>query len=236
MNSIRFFVILSCCLSASNIFAAEKNKTLIQLDAARSIVETASIKTEGNKDAAADLERAKVALKNADESYNAGKSYFSDITPETEKEIKMYVTMADIAAVTALSRVELVRAAAELDAIEKQFVTVAAKLKLFEERMTELKRLRLESAELQKANRELETVKAEKAALASQVERLAAERVRADKLKAERLELNRNLDELKAENERLSTLLGMNPSETKAKLGDPTTLSDDPDKKTLKKP
>jgi septal ring factor EnvC (AmiA/AmiB activator) len=236
MKSIRFFVILSCCLSASAVFAAEKNKTLNQLDAARSIVETASIKTEGNKDAAADLERAKIALKNADESYNAGKSYFSDINPETEKEIKMYVTMAEIAAATALSRVELVRAAAELEAIEKQFVTVSAKLKLFEERMTELKRLRLESAELQKTSRELEAVKAEKAALASQVEKLAAERSRADKLKSEQLELNRNLDELKAENERLSYQLGIHPSEIKSQPALSVKLPDDSDKKTPKKP
>ncbi len=231
MKSIRFFVVLSFCLSASTVFAAGKNKTLIQLDATRSIVETASSKTEGNKDAVADLERAKIALKKAEESYNIGKPYFRDIGPETEKEIKMYVTMAELATVTALSRVELVRASAELEALEKQFVTASAKLKSFDDRMIELKRLRLESAEMQKTIRELETVKAEKAALASQVEQLAAERSRADKLKIEQLELNRNLDELKAENERLSSLLEIHPAETKTLPAVPAKLPDDSPKK-----
>lgn len=236
MKWINFFLMLLFCLSASTAFAAGKNKTLNQLDATRSVVETVSVKTDGNKEAAADLERARAALKNADNSYNAGKSYFSDISPETEKEIKMYVDMADLATTTALSRVESVRATAELEAIEKLFAAVSLKLKLFEDRMAELKKLRLESAELQKTVKELESIKAEKAALTSQVEQLAAERSRADKLKIEQLELNRKLDELKAENTRLSNLMEKQPPEIKAQPVVPASLSDDPKKKAPKKP
>jgi hypothetical protein len=224
-------------LISSGALAAEKNKTLIQLDATRSAVETASGVTEGNKEAAADIERARTAIKYADESYNAGKSMFGfgSISPESEKEIKLAVDMADTATATALSRVEFVRATAELDAIEKQFVAVKAKLKLFEDRMAELARLRLEAEAGRKATTELEAVKLEKATLAAKADQLVAEQSRADKLKIEQLELNRKLDEMTAENTRLSTLLEKLQAESRTTPA-ATAIPDDSKKKALKKP
>jgi len=209
MKWLYFLLILTFCSSVSSAFAAEKSKILIQCDATRSAVETAAGKIEGNKEAAADLERARTALKQADECFKAGRSMFGfgDISPETEKEIKLSVDMADLATATALSRVELVRATTELEVIEKQFAAVKAKLNLFEERKTELERLRLEAAACRKTENELEIIKIEKAALASQVDQLAAERSRADKLKIEQLELTRKLDEMNIENARLSAQL-----------------------------
>ena len=194
------------------------NKTLVQLDATRSAVETAAGKIEDNKEAAADLERARAALKQADESYSAGKSMFGfgDISPETEKEIKLSVEAADIATLTALSRVEFVRATAEMEAIEKQFTATKAKLKLFEDRKAELERLRLEVAACRKISNELEIIKLEKANLAAQIDQLNAERGRADKLKIEQLELARKMDEMKAENGRLSEQLEKKSAELKA--------------------
>lgn len=209
MNWNYLLLISIFCVSVSSAFAADKNKTMSQLETTRSAVEAAAVKIEGNKEAAADLERARTALKYADESYKRGKSMFGfgDISPETENEIKLSVDMADVATATALSRVEFARATAELDAMEKQFTTVKTKLKIFEDRKAELEKLRLESAACQKTNNELEILKIEKANLASQVDQLSAERSRADKLKIEQLELTRKLDEIKAENSRLSTLL-----------------------------
>jgi hypothetical protein len=197
-------IAIVCVATAATAVAAEKNKTLIQLEATRSAVGTASGKIEGNKEAAEDLERARKALMNADESFKTGKSFFGDISPETEKEIKLSVDTADIATATALSRVELVRAAAEMEAIEKQVVSVKAKLKLFEDRKAELERLRLEVAVCQKTTKELETVKLEKSVLAAQADLLVVERNRADKLKIEQLELTRKLDGLTAENTHLT--------------------------------
>lgn len=222
-------------LQISTAFAAEKNKTLVQLDATRSAVETAAGKIEGNKEAAADLERARAALKQADESFSAGKSMFGfgDISPETEKEIKLSVDAAEIATLTALSRVEFVRATAEMDAIEKQFAATKAKLKLFEERKAELERLRLEAAACRKISNELEIIKLEKANLAAQIDQLNSERGRADKLKIEQLELTRKMDEMKAENTRLSTLLEKQQAEIKTV---PEPSHEDPKKKSTRKP
>lgn len=210
--TFRYILLISVlCVSVTTAFAADKSRILSQLDATRAVVETAAGKIEGNREAAGDLERARAALKDADESFKSGKSMFGfgDISPEAENEIKLAVDMAELATATALTRMEFVRATAELDAIEKQFTAVKGKLKLFEDRKAELERLRLEAAACQKTGKEIETIKAEKAALMAQVEQLAAERSRADKLKIEQLELTRKLDEMKAENARLSTLAAL---------------------------
>jgi hypothetical protein len=220
------------CVPVSSAFAADKNKVLSQLETVRSAVEAAAGKTEGNKEAAADLERAKSALKEADESLKAGKSMFGfgDISPEAEKEIKLSVDKAELATVTALSRVEFARETAELNAIEKQFAAVKAKLKLFEDRKAELERLRLEAVACQKTVNEYEVIKAEKAILATQVDQLSAEKGKADKLKIEQLELTQKLDELKTENARLSALLEKQQAETKS-----SPPADDAKKKAPKK-
>ena len=233
-----FLILVSvACVSTSSAFAAEKNKTLIQCEVVRSAVEATAGKVEGNKEAAADLERARTALKNADECSKAGKSMFGfgDISPETEKEIKVSVDIAELATATALSRVEFVRATAELEAIEKQFTAVTGKLKLFEDRKAELERLRLEVAACQKTTKELETIKTEKAALMTQVEQLAAERSRADKLKIEQLELTHKLEEMKTENARLSSVIEKLPAESKT-LPTPAPPPEDSKKKAVKKP
>lgn len=227
-------LITTLCISASSSFAAEKNKTLIQCDVVRSAVDAAAGKIEGNKEAAADLERARAALKDADECYKAGRSMFGfgDISPETEKEIKLAVDMADLATATALSRVEFARATAELEAIEKQYAAVNAKLKVFEDRKAELDRLRLESAACRKTVNELEILKLEKDKLASKVDELTAEVGKADKLKIEQLESAHKLEELKAENARLSALLEKQQGDIKAA---PAPAAEDPKKKAIKK-
>ena len=234
MKLTHLFLVALLSLQFSTAFAADKNKTLIQLDATRSAVETAAGKIEDNKEAAADLERARAALKQADESYSAGKSMFGfgDISPETEKEIKISVDAADIATLTALSRVEFVRATAEMNAMEKQFTATKAKLKLFEDRKAELDRLRLEAAACRKTSNELEIIKLERANLAAQIDQLNAERGRADKLKIEQLELTRKMDEMKAENSRLSTLL----EKQQAEKAVPDPAHEDSKKKSPRKP
>lgn len=234
-HMICLLLVAPCCISVSSSIAAENNKTVIQLEAARTAVAVAAAKTEGNKEATADLERARAALKYADVSLKEGKSMFGfgEITPEAEKEIKISAEAADIAAATALSRVEFVRATAELEVIEKQFATVKAKLKLFEDRKTELERLRRDAEACRKTSNDLEIVKLEKATLASQVDQLTAERSRADKLKIEQLELTRKMDEMKAENDRLSALLEKQSAGLKAAVA-PTP--EEPNKKPAKKP
>lgn len=208
MKFISILLISALGVSVTSAFAADKNQILSQLDATRAAIEKVAGKVDGNKEAAADLDRARAALKNADESFKSGKSMFGfgEINPETEREIKLAVDIAELATVTALTRLEFVTTTAELNAIEKQFTAVKDKLKLFEDRKAELERLRLEVAACQKTGKELETIKTEKAALMTQVEQLAAERSRADKLKIEQLELARKLDEIKAENARFSAL------------------------------
>ncbi len=232
----RYLILISAwCISVSTAFAADKNKISAQLEATRSMVETVAGKTEGNREAAADLDQARNALRYADDSFKAGKSMFGfgDLTPEAEKEIKISLDTAERATATALSRIEYVRATAELEAIEKQFAVVTGKLKLFEERKAEMERLRGEEIKCQVISKELETIKAEKTALVSQVEQLSGERNRADKLKIEQLELSRTVDELKTENARLTALQEKQTPEIKT--APVTAPVPDDQKKTIKK-
>ncbi len=235
MKWATLFCISIFCITVSDAGAAEKSRTLVQLDAARAAIEAAAWKTEGNKESAADLERAKTALKDADEIHKSGRSMFGfgDVSPETEKEIKLSVDMAELATATALSRVESVRAAAELEAIEKQYAAVSGRLKLFEERMAELRKLRAEAEAYRKTSNELEIIKIEKATLQSQVDQLTGERNRADKLKIEQLELSQKLEELKAENARLSAQ-PEKPTGIEAPPAVP--VPEDPKKKAPKRP
>jgi hypothetical protein len=234
MKKLIFFLVALFSLSLSTAFAAEKNKTLLQLEATKSAVETAAAKAEMNKDALVDLDRARTALKQADESIATGKSLFGfgDINPEAEKEIKLAIETAEAATASALSRIETVRASTELDAIEKQFAAVKAKLKLFEDRKAELERLRTESVACQKMSKELEALKDEKTALTAKVAQLSGEQSRADKLKIEQLELTRKVEELKAENARLSNVLKLDKPGAPAAA--PATQTEDP-KKAIKK-
>lgn len=228
MNKLLVLTTL-CCLSASTVLAAEKSKTVIQCDIARTAVDAAASKAEGNKEATANLEKAKAALKNADDCYNAGKSFFGGINPEAEKEMKLAVDAAELATAAALSNVEFAKANRELETIDKQTTVVKAKLKLFDDRKAELEKLRADSVAAQKISKELETVKAEKAALTTQVEQLSAERSRADKLKIEQLELTKKLDDAKAENARLSALL--EKQQAKPAASPAPSLADDAKKK-----
>ncbi len=223
--------VAACCMTTSSSLAAETNKTILRLEATRSAVIAAASKTEGNKEAAVDLERAATALKNADASLKEGTSMFGfgSMTPEAEKEVKISVDAADIAATTALSRVELVHATAELEELEKQFTTVKAKLKIFDDRKEELERLRREAEACRKISNELEVIKLEKATLAAQVDKLDEERSRADKLKIEQVELTRKMEEMKAENVRLTAQVEKQSAETKA------PSPEEPAKKLLKK-
>jgi hypothetical protein len=229
-------VLAACFVIASGSLAAETNKTILRLEATRSAVTATAAKTEGNKEAAVDLERAVAALKNADASLKEGTSMFGfgSMTPEAEQEVKISVDAADIAVTTALSRVELVHASAELEALEKKFATVKAKLKIFDDRREELERLRREAEACRKISNELEIIKLEKVTLASQVDKLDEERSRADKIKIELLELTRKMDEIKAENSRLSALLQTQSPEIKATAAVPPP--EEAAKKPLKKP
>lgn len=177
MKTNMLILITTLCLSVSTAIAAEKSKALVQLDAARAAVEALAGKIGDNKEAAVDLELARVAIKKGTDISDKGRQLFGfgDMKPESEKEIKNYAEIADLATVAAAARLEKARATSELEALDKQLTTVKAKIKIFEDRKAELEKFKAEAAKCRNSIRELETLKAENGLLSSKSEKQQAE-------------------------------------------------------------
>ncbi len=192
--------------SATAVAAGNGTQLRTQIDAARVAIDVTAAKVEGSKEALADLTQARNGVAAAEECLKAGKSMFGfgDVGPDSVKEVKQAMELVEIYTISALSRVEFTRATGELEAIEKQYAAVSAKLKLFDDRKAELARLRQEAVASQATAKENELLKGEKTALTAQVEQLTSELKKAEKLKAEQSELARKLEELKGENSRLN--------------------------------
>ncbi len=177
MKTSILILITTLCLSVSAAIAAEKSKALVQLDTARAAVEALAGKIGDNKEAAVDLELARVAIKKGTDISDKGRQLFGfgDMKPESEKEIKNYAEIAELATVAAAARLEKARAASELEALDKQLTTVKAKMKIFEDRKAELEKFKAEAAKCRNSISELETLKTENGLLSSRSEKQQAE-------------------------------------------------------------
>lgn len=177
MKKSTLILVTTVLLTAASAFAAEKSKILIQLDASRAAVDAVALKVGENREASAALEQARTSLQKATEVHDKGRQMFGlgDLKPEAEAEVKGYLETTDIAVATAVSRLEKTRAAAELEAIDKQLESVKAKVKLFDDRKAELEKLKADAAKCLSSAKELETLKAENSRLSGQVEKQLAE-------------------------------------------------------------
>lgn len=192
-------------MNAVGADAAEKSWALLKIDATRGAIEGFAARVRENKAATGDLEMARTSLKKAEEVYEKGRQMFGfgDVKPEAEQDIKHYTGMAELAISLGNSRIEKARAETEFELLGKQLAAVKDKLKVFEDRKAEIEKIKADAAKMPLLSKELETVKSEKALLATQVELLMAERGRSDKLKDEKIDLVKKIEELKAENARL---------------------------------
>lgn len=183
---ILILIITLCLITTSTAVAAEKNKAVVQLDAARTAIETMAAKIGDNRDAAADLEMARWAIKKgADVSENGRQLFgFGDIKPEAEHEIEIYAEIAGLSAAAAASRLEKARAAGELEVLDRNLSGIKAKIKIFEDRKSELEKCKAEAARCQGTVGEIEVLKAENNRLTTQLEKQQAE-VKSLKVKKE---------------------------------------------------
>lgn len=177
MNTRIPILIAAVCLSAATAFAAEKNKVLVQLDSARAALESMDGKAAGNKEASADLDRARAALRKGTDLADKGRQMFGfgEIRPDVEREIKNCAEIAELSIAAAGSRLERSRAANELETLEKQLAAVKMRTRVFEERKAELEKCKSEATRYQSAARELDALKAENAQLSSRLEKQQSE-------------------------------------------------------------
>ena len=186
MKTRILILIITLCLTTFTAIAAEKNKAVVQLDTARTAIETMAAKIGDNRDAAADLELARAAIKKGDDASEKGRQLFGfgDIKPEAEHEIEIYAEIAGLSAAAAASRLEKAKAAGELEVLDRNLSGIKAKIKIFEDRKSELEKCKAESARCQGTVGEIEVLKAENNRLTTQLEKLQAE-VKSLKVKKE---------------------------------------------------
>jgi DNA repair exonuclease SbcCD ATPase subunit len=183
MKRTFLIMITTFCISVSGSIAAEKSKIVIKLDASRAAVEALAGRIGENREAAGDLDQARLFLKKAADAHEKGLQVLGfnigglgTLKPEVEEEIKNYLDISDLSVATASSRLEKARAANELETIEKQLAGVKTRLKAFEDRKAELEKLKTENTRLAG---QIEKQMAEIKALNSQLEeakRAAAKR------------------------------------------------------------
>jgi hypothetical protein len=183
---ILILIISLCLITTSTAVAAEKNKAVVQLDTARTAIETMAAKIGDNRDAAADLEMARWAIKKGADVSEKGRQLFGfgDIKPEAEHEIEIYAEIAGLSAAAAASRLEKARAAGELEVLDRNLSGIKAKIKIFEDRKAELEKCKAEAARCQGTVGEIEVLKAENNRLTTQLEKQQAE-VKSLKIKKE---------------------------------------------------
>jgi DNA repair exonuclease SbcCD ATPase subunit len=186
MKTRILILITTLCLAASSAVAAEKNKAVVRLDMARTAIETMATKIGDNREAAADLELGRAAIKKGAETSENGRQLFGfgDIKPEAEHEIEIYAEIAELSVAAAASRLEKARATGELEVLDRNLSAVKAKIKIFDDRKSELEKCKEEAARCQGAAGEIEALKAENNRLTAQLEKLQAE-VKSLKVKKE---------------------------------------------------
>lgn len=183
MKKSALILIIMFFVAANSAFAAEKSKMAVQLDASRIAVDSLAGKIGDNREAGAALEQARTYLQKASDLETKGRQRLgftipglsADLKPEVEEEINNYLEISAVLLATSTSRLEKAKASSEFEIIDRQLAIVKAKVKVFEDRKTELEKLRADAAKCQSASKELESLKAENTRLSTQIEKQIAE-------------------------------------------------------------
>jgi DNA repair exonuclease SbcCD ATPase subunit len=201
-------VAIAALLIGSSIAnAADRNKSLAQIETIKAAMDQVKTIVGENKIASSDLDTAAKHLDKASAALKEGEKMFGGISDEAEQEIRHQTSMADLTLKLATSRIERSKIESDLATLSKKTETVKAKVKIFDDLRAEIARLKGEIANNEKAVKELAALNAEKASLAAQVQKLTAETELLDKVKSEKESLQKSFNQLKEENNSLTRQL-----------------------------
>lgn len=158
--------------------AAPKPDLPAMMTAAKGSIEETAAKVGNYPQALAEIEKARISLKKAEQAYDKGKQWMGllSMKPEAEQEVLHHLTMTDAATALAVSRATKGRHDEEAAAVDKQIATVKARVKLLEERQAETDRLKQLVQKCETAGKEAATQKSELGKLTAQVEQLTADK------------------------------------------------------------
>lgn len=188
---------------ASLSCAAAEPDLSAQLAAKKISIEEVAAKVGNYPQALAEMEKARVSLKNAEQAYDKGRQWMGlrGLKPEAEQEVRHHLQMVDMASSLAVFRAAKGRNDEELAAVDKQLATVKARVKLLEERKAEEERLRQSLQKCEAAAKESAAQKTDAAKQAAQVEQLTADKKKLEEqvtaLTSEKATLAGQLDTLK---------------------------------------
>lgn len=162
---------------STNSLAADKNKLRTQIDSANAALEAFVLKTGEIRDGAKDLNQVRYHIKRASDVYEKGLQLFgfAGVKPEAEQEIGHYLTLAELSLEIASQRIDKGKTSQELEALEKALATVKSKIKVFEDRKSEIDKLKADAFKYQAVVKEMETLKTDNSRLAAETDRLRQE-------------------------------------------------------------
>ncbi|MDK9716340.1 MAG: hypothetical protein OEL57_00355 [Trichlorobacter sp.] len=172
---LAFVSVISC---GSLSFAADKIDYPAKIAAARAGIEELAVKVGNYPQALAEIEKARVSLKKAEQSYDKGRQWMGlgGLKPEAEQEIAHNLQMVDLALVLTGSRAAKGRNEEDAAAVDKQLTLVKDRVKLLEERKQSGDKLRQELQKCETSSKELTTLKADQTKLSAQLEQVTAEK------------------------------------------------------------
>ena len=172
------FIMVSVISYGSICCAADKVDYPAKIAATKTTIEELAAKVGNYPQALTEIDKARNALKKAEQGYDKGRQWMGlgGLKPEAEQEVVHNLQMVDMTLVLATSRAAAGRSEEDVAAVDKQLALVKSRVKLLEERKQSEDKLRLDLQKCEAASKELATVKAEQAKLATQLEQVAAEK------------------------------------------------------------
>jgi chromosome segregation ATPase len=181
--SIVFILFLFLFTQVDNVLA-DKEQLQFSIQKAKSDIEKVQKKSEEVKISINELKKASELLKQAETELTKSKNWRGVLNKEAEPLIAYYTEMAEINTAIASSRLEKIDQEKENTRLEKLIPELEAKIKIFDDKNAEIKKLK---EELEKPKGKMRDVNSE-----------------INALRKEKIELNEQLSQLKAEKEKSS--------------------------------
>lgn len=156
--------------------AADKDRSVVMIEAARLNIGNFKAKAGDSKIALPELNLANNYLGKAEYALEKGKNFLGTVSDEAQQEVRRLTALTDIAIATGNSKLERSRVEVEAASLAARLEKVRARVKVFEDYRSEIARLKSELAKSSGASKEMASLKEGNASLQKQVEKLTAER------------------------------------------------------------
>ncbi len=196
MKRFLIFLLLPvlCIALAVPVLADEKEQAKFAIQKARTVIDKTTAKSDELKVTAAELQKSRAYLGNAQSTLDRNTSWRGKLNPEVLPDILYWAEMAEIAASTGMARLEKISHERENVRLEKAIPETEAKIKVFADKEAEIRRLRDKAgtppSEIKSLSGELASLRTARTGLEQEVARLKAEQA---SLKGQVLSLTRTV-------------------------------------------